>query len=236
MAGGIKGRVFLSILKNLSRVRERINTAAFKSGRDPAEIQVVAVTKTVPVSVIREVTAYGVTSLGENRVQEFLRKYHHLPSETEWHFIGHLQINKVKKIIGKVKLIHSLDRWALAEAINRAAGEAGCVADVLIQVNVAGEKTKHGLSVPEVKSFVADASKLPGLNIRGLMTIAPICNNPDEVRPVFRQMWELFNSLKECYGAGMEFLSMGMSGDYEVAIEEGANILRIGTSIFGTRY
>lgn len=225
----------MSILENLSRVRDRINSAAFKAGRDPAEIRVVAVTKNVPVAVISEALAGGAAFLGENRVQEFLQKYKQLPKETEWHFIGHLQTNKVKKIIGKVKLIHSLDRWELAEAISKAACNTVCTVDVLVQVNVAGEKTKYGLPVSEAGDFIADALKLPGLNIRGLMTIAPICRNPEEARPFFRQLRELFNLVREIHGPGIEFLSMGMSGDYEVAVEEGANILRIGTALFGTR-
>jgi len=226
----------LSVQGNLIRVRERVTTAARRAGRDPGKIKLVAVTKTVPVEVIREAVACGVTALGENRVQEFLRKIPLVPPGPEWHFIGYLQTNKVKKIIEKVSLIHSLDRWALAEALSRAACEAGIVAGALAQVNVAGEKTKSGLSPAEAPEFVAAVSRLPGLAVRGLMTIAPWCENPEEVRSVFREMRELARRLKDqTMGAELEYLSMGMTGDFEVAVEEGANILRIGTAIFGGR-
>lgn len=227
----------MSVLENLSRVRERIAAAARRAGRDPAEVKLVAVTKTVPVEVIREAVACGVTSLGENRVQEFLQKFSQIQPGPEWHFIGHLQTNKVKKIIGKVSLIHSLDRWPLAEAVSKAACEANTVAGVLVQVNVAGEETKFGLSPAEVPEFMAAASRLPGLAVRGLMTIAPWCENPEEVRPIFREMRNLARRLKdEVADARMDYLSMGMTGDFEVAVEEGANILRIGTAIFGERH
>lgn len=226
----------MSVLENLSRVRERIDAAARRAGRDPGEIKLVAVTKTVPGEVIKEALSSGITRLGENRVQEFLEKYPKLPPDLEWHFIGHLQTNKVKKIIGKVGLIHSLDRWPLAEEIHRAACEADTVARVLVQVNVAGEETKYGLPLSGVEDFVAEAVRLPGLEVLGLMTIAPWCENPEEVRPVFKQMRELARRLKnKVHGAKMETLSMGMTGDFEVAVEEGANILRIGTAIFGER-
>lgn len=227
----------MSVLENLSRVRERVDAAARRAGRDPGEIKLVAVTKTVPVAVINEALSCGVTRLGENRAQEFLQKYPQLPPGLEWHFIGHLQTNKVKKVIGKVELIHSLDRWTLAEEIHRAACEAGTAAGVLVQVNVAGEETKHGLSLSEVEDFVAEAARLPGLEVRGLMTIAPWCENPEEARPVFRQMKALARLIKnKVPGAKMDALSMGMTGDFEVAVEEGATILRIGTAIFGERY
>jgi pyridoxal phosphate enzyme (YggS family) len=164
-----------------------------------------------------------------------LSKYKELPPGVEWHFIGRLQTNKVKKIIDKVSLIHSLDRWSLALEISRAACEKGLTARVLVQVNASGEKTKSGLHLQEVEEFVTEASRLPGLEICGLMTIAPWTENPEDVRPVFRQVRDLSLRLQHNLKARMDCLSMGMSGDYEVALEEGANVLRIGTAIFGRR-
>ncbi|MDD3653508.1 MAG: YggS family pyridoxal phosphate-dependent enzyme [Desulfotomaculaceae bacterium] len=224
------------IRHNLDQVQERIYDAAHRASRLPEEIKMVAVTKNVSSEIIKEAIDWGVSRLGENRVQEFLQKYPELPTGTEWHLIGHLQTNKVKKVIGKVALIHSLDRWSLAEEISRAAMKNDIVARVLVQVNVAGEETKHGLSLAEAEDFIASTVRLPGLDVRGLMTIAPWTKNPEEVRPVFRQLKELARRIESSrIGATMEYLSMGMSGDFEVAIEEGANLVRIGTAIFGEK-
>ncbi|HOV78463.1 MAG TPA: YggS family pyridoxal phosphate-dependent enzyme [Bacillota bacterium] len=225
----------MSILENLNRVRERVKAAALRAGRNPSGIKVVAVTKNVTAPAIMEALACGVTDFGENRAQEFLRKYEEMAVPgLNWHFVGYLQTNKVRKIIGKVEMVHSLDRWPLAEALSRAACEAECVCRALVQVNVAGERTKHGLSVSETEEFIAEAARLPGLEIRGLMTIAPLDDDPESARPVFRRLKELFDSFREkALGLRMEFLSMGMSGDFEIAVEEGANILRIGKAIFG---
>jgi pyridoxal phosphate enzyme (YggS family) len=225
----------LNVLDNLNRVRRQIAATALRAGRDPAQVKLVAVTKTVPVEIIREMLTLGLDSLGENRAQELLSKYKELPPGVEWHFIGRLQTNKVKKIIDKVSLIHSLDRWSLALEISRAACEKGLTARVLVQVNASGEKTKSGLHLQEVEEFVTEASRLPGLEICGLMTIAPWTENPEDVRPVFRQVRDLSLRLQHNLKARMDCLSMGMSGDYEVALEEGANVLRIGTAIFGRR-
>lgn len=227
----------MSLQENLDRIKKRISAACLRAGRDPAGIKLVAVSKTIPVEVIKEILSLGVTSLGENRVQEFLLKQPVLDHDIDWHFIGHLQTNKVKKIIKKVSLIHSLDRWTLAAAISRAACEAGVVARALIQVNVAGETTKYGLSPAEAEDFARDASALPGLELCGLMTIAPECDDPEDTRYVFRQTAELARALKKSVqGLKMDILSMGMTGDFEVALEEGANIVRIGTALFGRRY
>jgi pyridoxal phosphate enzyme (YggS family) len=225
----------LNVLDNLNRVRRQIAATALRAGRDPAQVKLVAVTKTVPVEIIREMLTLGLDSLGENRAQELLSKYKELPPGVEWHFIGRLQTNKVKKIIDKVSLIHSLDRWSLALEISRAACEKGLTARVLVQVNASGEKTKSGLHLQEVEEFVTEASRLPGLEICGLMTIAPWTENQEDVRPVFRQVRDLSLRLQHNLKARMDCLSMGMSGDYEVALEEGANVLRIGTAIFGRR-
>jgi len=227
----------VNLQEKLDLVRNRIKAASLRSGRDPGEIKLVAVTKNITVEIIKEALTLGLTCLGENKVQEFLIKETQLGPGIEWHFIGHLQTNKVKKIIGKVSLIHSLDRWPLAVALSRAACEAGIVAGALIQVNVAGEKTKYGLSPTEVEEFAREAVALPGLELRGLMTIAPECEDPEEIRYVFRQTRELSRALREnIRGLKMDILSMGMSGDYEVALEEGANVLRLGTALFGRRY
>lgn len=227
----------MSVLENLSQVRKRIHDAALRSGRNPGEIRLVAVTKNVGVDLIKEALACGVTRLGENRVQEFLKKYPQLPSDLKWHFIGHLQTNKVRKIIGKISLIHSLDRWSLAMEIHKAAIESGTAVRLLVQVNVAGEESKYGVSPSEAEDFVGEVNNLPGLQVRGLMTIAPECEDAEEVRYVFRQTRELSRRLEEkIQGLKMDYLSMGMTGDYEVAVEEGANILRLGTAVFGKRY
>lgn len=227
----------MSLQENLADVRGRVRAASLRVGRDPAEIKLVAVTKTLPVERIKEALALGVFSLGENRVQEFLAKQPVLGQDIEWHFIGHLQTNKVKKIIEKVSLIHSLDRWSLAESISRAATEAGIVSRALIQVNVAGETTKYGLSPAELEDFARDAGVLPGLQICGLMTIAPECDEPDECRYVFRRTAELARVLKENRREmKMDILSMGMTGDFEVALEEGSNLIRLGTALFGARH
>lgn len=227
----------MSLQENLDRVRKRISAASIRAGRDRAEIKLVAVTKTIPVEIIKEALALGISNLGENKVQELIIKQPVLSRNIEWHFIGHLQTNKVKKIIDKVSLIHSLDRWPLAVAISRAACEAGIAARALIQVNVAGETTKYGLSPAEAEDFARDAGALPGLALCGLMTIAPACDDPEEVRYVFRQTAELAQALKgSIKGIKMDILSMGMTGDFEVALEEGSNVLRLGTALFGRRY
>jgi pyridoxal phosphate enzyme (YggS family) len=231
-----QGAVHLEVIENLNRLHERIAAAARRAGRNPDKIKLVAVTKTVPVEIIKQALASGVNRLGENKAQELLNKYQQLPPGVEWHFIGHLQTNKVNKIIGKVSLIHSLDRWELAEELHRVAIETGQVVKVLVQVNVAGEKTKYGLAPSETIEFITAATGLAGLSVEGLMTIAPLAANPEEVRPVFRQLKEIARKVEDrVTNVRMSYLSMGMSGDWEVALEEGANILRIGTAVFGDR-
>lgn len=224
------------IRDNIISLRGEVYKAAEKVGRSPAGIKVVAVTKNVPVEVISMALGEGVTDLGENRVQELLAKDPHIDRGVNWHLIGHLQTNKVKTVVGKIKLIHSLDSWRLAVEIHRRSGEMGIVSGVLVQVNVSGEKSKYGLSPAEVPDFIKDASDLGGIAIRGLMTVAPMVDNPEEVRPVFRELRVLFEGIKRAFpGVPMEYLSMGMTDDYRVAVEEGSNILRVGTGIFGVR-
>lgn len=225
----------VDVRQNLERVREKITAAAVRAGREAHDITLVAVTKGIPVDAMQTAVEYGCRDLGENRVQELVVKQRRL-SGVRWHFIGHLQRNKVRSLIEHVTLIHSLDRWSLAEEINRAATARGLVVPVLIQVNVARETTKYGVE-PEAAADLAEAAgRLPGLSVQGLMTIAPKVDDPEEVRPVFRALrslgWELAGRVP---GFSLKYLSMGMSNDYTVAIEEGANLVRVGSAIFGTR-
>ncbi len=192
-----------------------------------------AVTKTVDYDAARECYEAGVEDLGENRVQELNRKIPHIP-QAKWHLIGRLQTNKVKDIVGKVVLIHSMDSWHLAEEINKRYQQAGLYAPVLLQVNVSGEQQKAGVNPNEVESFLDSVGELKALRIKGLMTIAPEVENSEETRPVFRELYELKRSAanKKFKNVEMDFLSMGMSQDYEIAVQEGSNIVRIGSAIF----
>ncbi|GAW28126.1 protein of unknown function UPF0001 [Carboxydocella sp. ULO1] len=188
-----------------------------------------AVSKTVPPEGIQAALAAGVTDLGENRVQELLAKQPELPPGLRWHLIGTLQTNKVKYIIDRIHLLHSLDRWELAREISKRASARGLILKALIQVNVSGEETKHGLAPGDVPVFYREVQELPGLQIEGLMTMAPFVADAEQARPYFRQLRELAREL------GLKHLSMGMSNDYQVAIEEGATLVRIGSDIFGAR-
>lgn len=222
---------------NIAALRQRIAIAAEKSGRKPEEIEIIAVTKTVDVPRIREAMAEGITSLGENRVQELTAKYEEVGPEANWHLIGHLQTNKVKYIIDKVTLVHSLDRMSLAKELNKRAVAASRVVPVLVQVNIAEEETKFGLHEDEVIPFIEEVRSMPGMKIQGLMTIAPFTEEPETVRPVFRALKELAEKIKGLNfpEVEMRYLSMGMTNDFEVAIEEGANMIRVGSGIFGER-
>ncbi|MFZ5631579.1 MAG: YggS family pyridoxal phosphate-dependent enzyme [Bacillota bacterium] len=224
------------IKENLAVLRGKVLAAAVKAGRNPADIKIVAVSKNVSVDRMLTAVEEGVTDLGENRVQELLSKQPHFGPWVRWHLIGHLQTNKVKAVVGRVNLIHSLDSWRLAVEIDRRSVEAGVVSEVLVQVNASGEKTKYGLSPVEVPDFITGARDLPGLAVRGLMTIAPMVDDPEEVRPVFKRLRDLFTGIKQRMPfVPMTYLSMGMTNDYPVAVEEGANVLRVGTGIFGAR-
>ncbi|MBZ4687015.1 MAG: dependent protein [Clostridia bacterium] len=223
---------------NIQKVRENIALAAQRYGRDPQEITLVAVSKTVGPPSIMAAYEAGINNFGENRAQDLREKYDQISSPINWHFIGHLQSNKVKYIIDKVTLIHSLDGFSLAKEINKQAEKFKKTMDVLVQVNVAEEKSKFGLAVEETESFIHEVSKnYPNINIKGLMTIAPYVEDPEEVRPVFAKLRDLKEKLqqKEIPRVEMKYLSMGMTNDYMCAIEEGANIVRIGTAIFGPR-
>ena len=222
---------------NLQEVEERIRAACQRAGRDRSEVTLVAVSKTKPVETLQEAYDQGVRVFGENKVQEIREKYEALPKDIEWHMIGHLQTNKVKYIVGKTCLVHSVDSLKLAAAISKEAVKHGCTVQVLIEVNVAGEESKFGVSPEETEALVREASALPALEIRGLMTIAPNVSDPEKNRPVFRRLKELSVDIagKNINNVTMNVLSMGMTGDYQVAVEEGATIVRVGTGIFGQR-
>jgi pyridoxal phosphate enzyme (YggS family) len=214
-------------------VRRAVADAADVSGRSAAEVTVVAVTKTVGIEAIRHAIDAGVRDFGENRVQEFLGKYGLFP-DVNWHFIGTLQTNKVKDVVGRSCLIHSVDSVRLLDTLDRKAAEVGLVQAILLEINVAGEQSKHGFSPGEVSDVLAEASHLRNVLVRGLMTMAPL-TKAEEVRWVFRELRELRDSLRESLHDGVELdeLSMGMSNDYRIAVEEGATIVRIGRAIFG---
>ena len=225
------------IRANIADVRKRIETAAARSGRKASDIRLVAVTKTIDAARIQVAVDEGIRDLGENRVQELTEKYDKINRMCSWHMIGHLQTNKVKHIIDKACLIHSLDSAGLAHEIQKRAQKAGTIANVLVQVNVAEEKSKHGIFADEVFEFIRNISVLTNVKVRGLMTIAPFVDNAEEVRHVFRKLRKLYIDIKKTNidNVDMDYLSMGMSNDFEIAIEEGANIVRIGTAIFGKR-
>lgn len=226
----------MGVRENWQQVNNRVLAAALRSGRDPAGIKIIAVTKQVPVDLIRQVLEAGAGDLGENRVQEMTSKMDQLPGGVRWHMIGHLQTNKVKDVVGRVELIHSLDRWNLARAIQRRAGELDIPVPVLVQVNVSGEKSKFGLNPVELLDFLSALQDLCHIRVKGLMTMAPYVANPEEARSCFRELRCLQQRCAAALpGVNLGLLSMGMTNDYEVAVEEGANMLRLGTAIFGAR-
>jgi PLP dependent protein len=221
---------------NLTRVRERLTDAARRAGRAEREVLLVAVSKTVDLSRIRAAVAAGVPALGENRVQEAMEKIETLGHPVPWHLIGHLQTNKVRDAVDRFDVIESVDRLALAQAISERAGRAGRTVDVLVQVNVAEEPQKGGIAPAALRPALEAMAALPGLRLRGLMTIPPLPKDPEESRPHYRELRKLLEAARG-WGLGQELrdLSMGMSGDFEVGVEEGATIVRVGTAIFGPR-
>ena len=226
------------IHENLDVLEKQIQAACDKCGRKREEVLLIGVTKTRTADEVNEAVAWGITDVGENKVQEIMDKYDHVPSDVKWHMIGHLQTNKVKYIIDKVALIHSVDKLKLAEEIDKRAKEHGLVADVLIEVNAAGEESKFGTDIEGAKKLIEDVrANCKNIRIKGLMTIAPFVEDPEDVRVYFKELKELFDSYKDIKDDNMDFehLSMGMSGDYAVAIEEGATMIRVGTAIFGAR-
>ncbi len=224
------------LAQNLSNIQKKVAAAAAKSGRQASDIKVIAVSKTVDIDTVNQAMALGVTDFGENRVQELSNKAQNIPN-ARWHMIGRLQTNKVKDVIDKVVLIHSLDRWSLAEAINSRAEHIGLVVPVLLQVNIAGEEQKAGVEPGEVRNFLESVGSLPRLKVLGFMTMAPEDPDAEKARPFFKELFLLREKLGKASFANVDlkYLSMGMSQDYEVAIEEGANLVRIGSSIFGNR-
>jgi len=227
----------MSVAENFTVVMARIVSAAKRAGRDPSSIRLVVVTKTIERGRIREAVAAGAAILGENRVQEAKEKVEALGRIASWHLIGHLQSNKAKYAVKLFELIHSVDNLELAAEIDRQAAKIGKVQDILIEVNIAGEASKAGMAVREAPALVREAARLKNISIRGLMTMPPYSENPDDSRPFFAVLRELAETIgkEKIPSVSMQVLSMGMSGDFEVAIEEGATLVRVGTAIFGER-
>ena len=225
------------IQEQISKVQSGLEAACRRAGRDPSEVTLIAVSKTRPVSDIREAYDCGIRDFGENRVQELLEKQPQLPGDIRWHLIGHLQTNKVRSVIGKTVLIHSVDSLHLAECIDRESARAGVTTEVLLEVNAAGEESKFGFRPEELMEQLNALAALEHLRIRGLMTVAPAVEDPEENRPVFAGMRNLAVDItgKNIDNISMDFLSMGMTNDYITASEEGASFVRVGTAIFGER-
>jgi hypothetical protein len=229
------------IKKNVEEIREQIFASAKKSGRNPAEIKLIGVTKTIDVPRINELLSAGITQIGENRVQEFLPKYDEFLKlenrPSEWHFIGHLQRNKVKYIFDKIDLIHSVDSLPLANEINRNGEKIGKKINILAEINISGEASKFGIPPRDVLKFVENLGNMRFVQLKGLMTVAPFVENAEKNRVLFSEMRKIMVDINtSCiYHTKLQDLSMGMSGDFSVAIEEGATMIRIGTALFGER-
>ncbi|MFV0364304.1 MAG: YggS family pyridoxal phosphate-dependent enzyme [Suipraeoptans sp.] len=223
--------------ENLEEVQKNIANSCIKTGREEQEVQLIAVSKTKPVSLLMEAYNDGVRVFGENKAQEIVEKYDQMPSDVKWHMIGHLQTNKVKYIIDKVAMIHSVDSMKLAKIIDKEAKKHNISMNILIEVNVAREDTKFGIMPEDLESLIREISVLSNLNIKGLMTIAPYTSNPEKNRGVFKCLNKLSVDIdhKNIDNVHMGTLSMGMTGDYQVAIEEGATMVRVGTGLFGAR-
>ncbi len=223
--------------ENLANVEKNIEQACKNAGRSRDEVTLIAVSKTKPVEMLQEIYDENIRDFGENKVQELCSKMGQLPSDIRWHMIGHLQRNKVKYIVGKVELIHSVDTYRLAEEINIQAKKQNVIVPILIEVNIAHEESKFGISAEDAILLVEEISKLENIRIKGLMTIAPYVENPEDNRLYFRKIKQLSVDItnKNIDNVFMEILSMGMTGDYMVAIEEGATMVRVGTGIFGER-
>lgn len=225
------------VTENLKRVEEKIVRACERSGRQREEVTLIAVSKTKPVEMIEEAMKSGIRIFGENKVQEIIKKEAMLPKEIDWHLIGHLQRNKVRQIAGKVAMIHSVDSLRLAEQIQKEYEKAGETAHILVEVNVAREETKFGVMPEETEETLREIAKMPNIKVRGLMTIAPYTEDSENNRVHFQNLRKLLVDInaKNIDNISMRELSMGMTGDYEVAIEEGATFVRVGTGIFGER-
>ncbi|NLL93899.1 MAG: YggS family pyridoxal phosphate-dependent enzyme [Clostridiales bacterium] len=225
------------VTQNYNEVKKLVENSEAISKRNQGDVTLIAVSKTKPASSIEELYNAGVRDFGENKVQEMCEKYEVLPNDIRWHLIGHLQTNKVKYIIDKVHLIHSVDSVKLANQIEKEAAKKNIVANILVEVNVAREESKFGLDTLEVMQFVTDIAKLPHIKINGLMTVAPFVDDPEKNRGIFKKLKQLSVDIdkKNIDNVSMNVLSMGMSRDFNVAIEEGSTMVRVGTSIFGER-
>ena len=227
----------MSISENLSQVRERMAAACERAGREPGEVTLIAVSKTKPVSMLMEAYDAGTRVFGENKVQEILEKLPQMPEDCVFHMIGHLQTNKVHQVVGKVSMIHSVDSLRLAEKIEKESEKKGIVSDILLEVNAAREESKFGFFLEETEEAVKAIAAFPHVRVKVLMTIAPNVENAEDNRKVFQDLYQLYVDIKSknIDNGTMSVLSMGMTGDYEVAIEEGATMIRVGTGIFGSR-
>lgn len=225
------------ITENLEQVRKNIDEACRMAGRDPKEVTLIAVSKTKPVSMLKEAYDAGARCFGENKVQEIMNKHPQLPEDIQWHMIGHLQRNKVKYIVDKVSMIHSVDSLRLAQTIEQEAAKHNVCVPVLLEVNVAQEESKFGLKMDEVLPLIETIADFPHIKVQGLMTIAPYVENAEDNRDFFRQLKKLSVDIeaKNINNVSMSVLSMGMTGDYQVAVQEGATMVRVGTGIFGER-
>ena len=223
--------------ENLQSVEENIKKACEEAGRKREEVTLIAVSKTKPVEMLQEIYDQDIRDFGENKVQEMCDKMEVLPKDIKWHMIGHLQTNKIKYIIGKTELIHSVDSLHLAQEISKQAVKHNVQADILIEINIANEETKFGIDAGDTIQLVREIAELPNIHIKGLMTIAPFVENPEDNRLYFRRIHQLSVDItkENIDNVNMDVLSMGMTGDYMVAIEEGATMVRVGTGIFGER-
>ena len=227
----------MRIADNLKIVQHRIQEALQKSDDPSKKVDLIAVTKTVPVSRIQEAVSEGITQIGENKVQEILAKFDEIDAQVKWHMIGHLQRNKVKYIIDKVSLIHSVDSVSLLQEINRRAEMNHHVMQCLLQVNVSGETSKYGVDPSEIDHILQAIERLQSVKIIGLMTMAPYFDNPEKSRDCFKRLHAIYQELKarELQQVEMKILSMGMSNDFEIAVQEGSTMVRIGSALFGER-
>ncbi|MBS5282347.1 MAG: YggS family pyridoxal phosphate-dependent enzyme [Clostridiales bacterium] len=225
------------IREQLENVQKKIEEACLRAGRDPKEVTLIAVSKTKPVPMLLEAYDAGARDFGENKVQEITAKFPQLPEDVRWHMIGHLQRNKVSQVLGKAVLIHSVDSIRLAEQIEAESAKKGLVTDILLEVNAAREESKYGFFLEETEAAIMTIKDFPHVRIQGLMTIAPFVENPEENRGIFKKLYEFAVDIgkKNIDNVTMSVLSMGMTGDYQVAIEEGATMVRVGTGIFGAR-
>lgn len=227
----------ISIKENILKVEENISNALKRSGREKENVKLIAVTKTIDIDRINEAIGAGAKDIGENKVQELEEKYDIIGNTANYHMIGHLQTNKVRNIIGKTSLIHSLDRMSLAKELDKRSGGSNIITEVLIQVNVAEEESKYGFKVKEVLPFIEQILAFENIKVRGLMTMAPFTKDEVVLRNVFRRLFNLKEDIlsRNYENLTMDYLSMGMTNDYEIAIEEGSNMIRVGSGIFGSR-